>query len=419
MTSTIAKPTIVNGAWLTRQEFAALHYIVYGIIPEGVTLLVAPPKAGKSWLVLAIAIARASGGVVLGQQITAGPVLYLALEDGHRRLQDRALALLAPGEEIPADLDFIISMGTSSVIETIRDWISEHHGQNPLVIIDTFGRVKPPARAGASAYDHDYSVMAALKQLVDDEPGSGMVVVHHDRKAASEDFVDAVSGTHGIAGAADTTVVIRRPRTEDGAVLCVTGRDVTEAEYAAVFKAGHWSLAATDLASARRQAGAMKAAAGLGDRSTRIIDLAASRPEGIRAKDVSETEGMTQQNAGEYLRRLAEKGRLRNPHRGLYTPVENVESVENAEDEGEHPLADSTHPTLSVEVEDQPPPAFSTLSTHSTGVCLVCREPMVDTGEGFTTHPNCGQPKTCGHTGRPSANGKCGTCIAETKWGAA
>lgn len=387
------KPTIVNGAWLSRQTFPALHYIVEGIVPEGLTLLVAPPKAGKSWLALAMGLARASGGLVLGQPIAKGPVLYLALEDGYRRLKDRCGTLLAQGEPIPDDLHIIISMESCSVIETIRGWIDEHRGQNPLVIIDTLGRVKPPARGGASAYEHDYSVMAALKQLVDNEPGSAMVVVHRDRKAASEDFIDAVSGTHGIAGAADTTVVIRRPRTEGDAVLCVTGRDVTEAEYAAVFKAGHWTLAAADLVGARRQAGAMKASAGLGDRSSRILELAASRPDGIRAKDVADAEGMTQQNAGEYLRRLAEKGRLRNPQRGLYTPVESVECVERGAGSLIDTDADSTDSTLSIPlseplrarlalVEDEPP---------QDGDCEFCGEPIGKPVSGYYCSKTCAE----------------------------
>ena len=39
-----------TGAWLDMQEFPPLAFAVPGIIPEGFTLLVGPPKAGKSWL---------------------------------------------------------------------------------------------------------------------------------------------------------------------------------------------------------------------------------------------------------------------------------------------------------------------------------------------------------------------------------
>lgn len=56
----------------------------------------------------------------------------------------------------------------------------------------------------------------------------------------------------------------------------------------------------------------------------------------------------------------------------------------------------------------EPPPERSPRST-----CLVCQEPMFETGEGHTTHPNCGPPKPCGHPGKATANGRCGTCIAD------
>ena len=64
-------------------------------VPEGATLLVSRPKFGKSWFVLDIAIAIAAGRFTLGQlKPVQGDVLYLALEDGPRRLQRRITKLL-------------------------------------------------------------------------------------------------------------------------------------------------------------------------------------------------------------------------------------------------------------------------------------------------------------------------------------
>jgi hypothetical protein len=41
--------------------------------------------------------------------------------------------------------------------------------------------------------------------ICDARPGMALVMLHHDRKASSDNFVDDVLGTNGIAGAADTT----------------------------------------------------------------------------------------------------------------------------------------------------------------------------------------------------------------------
>jgi AAA domain len=55
-----------TGSWLDAQVFPPLSYVVPGLIPEGLSLLVGAPKIGKSWLSLAVALAAASGGCVLG-----------------------------------------------------------------------------------------------------------------------------------------------------------------------------------------------------------------------------------------------------------------------------------------------------------------------------------------------------------------
>ena len=72
----------------------------------------------------------------------------------------------------------------------------------------------PPALPGESPYMRDYKVAGRLKRICDDRPGRALLVLHHDRKAQSDDFVDGVSGTNGIAGAVDTIIVIARARNE-------------------------------------------------------------------------------------------------------------------------------------------------------------------------------------------------------------
>ena len=68
-------------------------------------MLAGRPKAGKSWLALNLAEAIANGGKVLGVDVEQGDVLYLALEDNPRRLQQR-LDQLIPFVEKPERLQF-------------------------------------------------------------------------------------------------------------------------------------------------------------------------------------------------------------------------------------------------------------------------------------------------------------------------
>src|SRR3546814_2476437 len=50
-----------SGAALMQRSFAPVQWAVRGLIPQGTEILSAPPKAGKSWLVLQACVAVAAG----------------------------------------------------------------------------------------------------------------------------------------------------------------------------------------------------------------------------------------------------------------------------------------------------------------------------------------------------------------------
>jgi hypothetical protein len=82
-----------------------------------------------------------------------------------------------------------------------------------------------------SVYEQDYEAIGGLKRLADAH-GVSVLVLHHLRKAAADDPFDAVSGTLGLSGAADGTLVLQRASGRHDAVLHVTGRDVEQQELA-------------------------------------------------------------------------------------------------------------------------------------------------------------------------------------------
>ncbi len=84
-----------TAADLMNEELPPVRRAVPGILPEGLSLLAGKPKLGKSWLALGLAVTKASGGVALGKiPVDRGEVLYLALEDNRRRLQNRLRKVL-------------------------------------------------------------------------------------------------------------------------------------------------------------------------------------------------------------------------------------------------------------------------------------------------------------------------------------
>lgn len=315
-----------DGAWLSGQDFPPLRYAVDRLIPEGQTLLVGPPKAGKSWLILDLLLAVASGGMALGRISVGEPrrVFYLALEDGDRRMQDRCRALLGPGEAIPELFSYKTRITPGMAQPTIRAWL-DLHPDTALVVLDTLGKVMPPAAMGESAYQRDYRAGSELKAIADAHPGLAVVILHHDRKAAADDFVDSVSGTHGLAGAADTVVVLCRKRQSAEGSLKITGRDVPESEYALNFTEGKaWQLDGADLSASAAVARKREDDRALGATSADVLQLVNEHPEGIQAKDVVVKFG---KDAYTYLKRLVESGRIDKAGRGYYVPAKKVSEV--------------------------------------------------------------------------------------------
>ncbi|WP_433681932.1 AAA family ATPase [Nocardia sp. CA-119907] len=309
-----------NGAWLDKQVFPPLEWLVEGIVSEGFGLLVGAPKAGKSWMAGGLALACSSGGFALGKiAVKQRPVFYLALEDGPRRLQSR-FRTMSEGGPLPAEVHFMITARPNEVPGMIAEFLHLYGYRKPLIILDTLGKVKPPKLAGQESYSADYAMGSKLKELTDSAPGSCLLAVHHSRKAESVDFVDAVSGTQGIAGSADFVLVLSRKRKEDRAVLAVTGRDVPENEYALTADGGRWELDGMDLLDAAATVEKRREAGNLGDRSMDIYTYVMEHGPTTPA-DVAKALSMDNKLAGNKLAQLYESGRIDKPKRGTYDRI--------------------------------------------------------------------------------------------------
>ncbi|OLT08683.1 hypothetical protein BJF77_12010 [Kocuria sp. CNJ-770] len=320
-----------TGSWLMAQNFPPTRYVVDGLIPEGFSLLVAAPKIGKSWMVLGLAVATATGGDAFGTiPVRQAPVLYLALEDGPKRLQRRLRNMGVA--DLPGNITFLTTLD-GPVLSTIGSFLDRHAEDGPLVILDTLGKVMPPARMGQSAYHADYSVSGGLRDLVGAYPGAALMAVHHTRKQGAEDFTQATSGTQGLTGGADTILVLTRNRHDAGGTLQVTSRDAAEGEYAVTFHSdtGTWSLDGTSLMEAAEEARQREATKNVGDPMAELVAKVSQYPEGTKAGDLAVMLGWDADKCGRYLRRAADAGRIAKIGRGLYTPVRSVRSVRSEE----------------------------------------------------------------------------------------
>src|SRR5450759_2149020 len=229
--------------------------VVPGLLLAGLSLVVSAPKIGKSWLVLGLGIAVATGGRALGAlPVQAGDVLILALEDTQRRLQARLATILDDVQQAPSRL----YMATTWMrlddggLDELRAWLVEHPAAR-LVVVDTLAivRSQKALRRDSGLYEEDYAALRGLKALAD-AFGVAIVVVHHTRKMAAIDPLDLVNGTHGLSGAADAVLVLQRERVKTDAKLHVMGRDVEEATHRLTWSpgAGTWAIIDPEIADA-------------------------------------------------------------------------------------------------------------------------------------------------------------------------
>jgi hypothetical protein len=297
---------------------------VPGIIAEGVTLLGGAPKIGKSWLALGLSLAIASGGKALGSiAVEPGPVLYLALEDTGRRLQARLEKVLRQGQPWPEGLTLAVECPAlpEGGAEQIGGWLARHPDAR-LVVVDVFERIRGRGLSQQSAYSADYAAVKTAKTIAD-YFGVAMVLVHHVRKAAADDFTDLISGTNGLAAAADTIAVLKRARGDVDGTLHVVGRDVEENEYAMRFAA---DLSAWQILGLSETFGL--------DETRRKILLYLRSNNGATPKTIAEGTNLKHELVKKTVQRMSDAGQLDTAGHGRYLiPVPAVPDDQNSRPE--------------------------------------------------------------------------------------
>jgi hypothetical protein len=212
---------------LQRKDVGRLLWIVDGLIPEGVTLLAAKPKAKKSWLALNVALAVAMNGRALGKlEVTGGSVLYLDLEGNQRRIKSRVTQILGHSTAWPSNVTIYTQWGNGDAVFEQLDY---YHASDPelrLVVVDLLAEVRPPYDPKQSGYDYDRQFLRRLNGW-GEAHHVGVLVVHHVRKAKGEDVFDEVSGTLGINGAVAALLILAR-NGEGKIVLNRIGRDMEQ-----------------------------------------------------------------------------------------------------------------------------------------------------------------------------------------------
>lgn len=210
-------------------DWPELVWVAPELLPSGLTILAGRPKVGKSWLALQIALAVASGGMVFGQRVESGPVLYLALEDPPRRLHDR---MMAQGWTRGLPAEFMPIGEFTTQIGDLRDGGGERLAQQieareyRLTVIDTLSR----SVYGDQSDVEDMTAALTPLQEMAHTYNTAVLMVDHHRKGfgTNPDAVGDILGSTAKGALADCVWGLYKERGKAEAKLQITGRDVLE-----------------------------------------------------------------------------------------------------------------------------------------------------------------------------------------------
>jgi len=213
-------------------QFSENHILIDRFLHQGVYLLAGTHKIGKSWLVLQLAHQVSLGQPLWDFDTHKTAVLYMGLEDSYQRIQQR-ISHISQGDT--GNITFCIDVNPLGCGFEIS--LTDYLRNNPhvkLVIIDTLQKIRSSGN-GQYSYSKDYDAITPLK-VIADRFGITILLVHHTRKMESDDPFAMISGTTGLTGAVDGSMVLLRPdRRKAEAILHITGRDIEDMAFHLLF----------------------------------------------------------------------------------------------------------------------------------------------------------------------------------------
>mgnify|MGYP000183126668 FL=1 len=226
-----------SSEYIMNTPMKPIEYCVDGLISQGLFILAGAPKVGKSWLALDMCLSIAKGEKVLGKETLCGHAVYLSLEDSLIRLQNRLYELT---DEPSDNLNFaIMAESISNGLPEQIEYCRKRFDDLKIVVIDTLQKVRNESE---SSYSSDYKELSVLKSLAD-KLGIAIVLVHHTRKCSDSDPFNMISGSTGLSGCVDgSMVLIESKRGSRKAKLHCVGRDIENQEINVVFENSRWKV---------------------------------------------------------------------------------------------------------------------------------------------------------------------------------
>ena len=233
-------------------EIPDLFFPVKELIPVGLTIMSARPKAGKSWLMLDLCISIAEGTPFLGHETVKGGCLYFDFENSDSGVKNR-LQMIRQRREIPnnvkivnrddieramektgSDVFPILENGFENILEKTIKRVPDLR----LVVIDTLTFIESPQKRNEQPYQKDYRNGRILKRLAEKHHIAIVAITHNTKMKYDADIFSNISGTSGVTASTDLNMVIMKERNNSTiSTLAIAGRQTKPVMYDMEFDA--------------------------------------------------------------------------------------------------------------------------------------------------------------------------------------
>lgn len=199
--------------------------VIERLLREGETMnLIAPPKTGKSWLVLDLAIAVATGRPWLGRFATAAGDVLILDNELHGETSANRIPKVAEARGVPFD-EFADRLCVRNMRGCLQDIVTLgpyfralEPGRFRLIVLDAFYRFLP-----AGMDENANADMAMLYNHIDryaSDLRCSFVLIHHSTKGnqSAKAVTDVGAGAGSQSRATDVHLVMRQHE-EDGVVV--------------------------------------------------------------------------------------------------------------------------------------------------------------------------------------------------------
>ena len=297
---------------LDAMEFPPLRTVVAGVLFEGAVLFSAPPKSGKSVIMLSIAVALTTGRKALGT-IAVDPcdVLYMSLEEPPRLTQSRLRKMIGRGN-LPASLRLVYEGKPMAELLTGIEQYVALHPDTKLVVIDTLAHARGPAvRSRKDITQEDYQELIPFSHL-GQRLHICIVLVTHSKKGEALDELELVSGSFGLSGAVDSIMVLQRKRHAADATLSVFSRELgSELKYQMHWDGATLSYVLDGIAPTKTTT----------REQDEVLTILAGNAKPVATSEVAAALGLTAASASFRLRQCLAEGLIQSAGYGRYELV--------------------------------------------------------------------------------------------------